>query len=90
MGGKPARRGARVGLVGFMPPPCGSVQIGRGASGGGVLGALQAPATISPAEALTAEEACASRIVNTTSQSTGIGYHHLRAVSARSTQAAVE
>src|SRR5260370_41644645 len=39
--------GARVGLVGIMPPPCRSVQIDRGGSGNGVFGALRARATIS-------------------------------------------
>jgi hypothetical protein len=38
--------GALVGLVGFMPPRRGSVQIDRGGSGSGVFGALRAPATV--------------------------------------------
>jgi hypothetical protein len=37
--------GSRVGLLGFMPPPRGSVQIDRGGPRSGVFGALQAPAT---------------------------------------------
>jgi len=43
--------GARVGLVGIMPPSCGSVQIDRGGSGNDVFGALRAPATMGAYEA---------------------------------------